>query len=259
MTGFRVIAWDLEVGEIPDFEKLLREPYYIPITCIAVCDGVNGQVETWPKSAQDAKEALTYEDLRPFLLNLVEMTLGKAGYYSVVFNGVNFDWKVLDLALQHFAHDDPRANDARGYLHRMALERTIDPAQIMVWHMGYSVSLAAMAEALGVPGKLEGTSGKDAPELWAQGEYDRVLQYVERDALCAYDVYEQLVITKHLPSWVNRHGKRTSAKWDGFWTCRVDDEERMMTVQDTLDYRIPEVSNPFRRRQDIIGWLTDQT
>jgi hypothetical protein len=80
----------------------------------------------------------------------------------------------------------------------------------MMFHVfcdrGYPVKLDKAAQALGIPGKPEGMSGLLAPQLWAQGRYQEVLDYVAQDVRIALQI-ARVCEQRRRFQWTTQRGK----------------------------------------------------
>jgi len=99
---------------------------------------------------------------------------------------------------------------------------------------------------MGLSGKTEGVTGARAPELWAAGEYDKVLEYVGQDVRCTLDVALAVEKSSAL-NWTSRAGKTTSVavpKW--------------LTAKEALQLPEPDTSwmNDPWQRSKFTGWAT---
>ncbi len=70
---------------------------------------------------------------------------------------------------------------------------------------GFRISLDAASHGMKLPGKLAGTSGKDAPKLWANGQWQRVVDYVTRDVHALIQLVTACE-TNRCVRWVTRSG-----------------------------------------------------
>lgn len=126
-----------------------------------------------------------------YLQVLVEM-----GYTLLTWNGLAFDFAVL--AEESDMHDACRV---------LAINH-VDAMFHVLCAKGFPISLSAVAAGLDIPGKVEGMSGSRAPELWADGAYQEVIDY------CAQDVRVTLTIARACESlgavpWITKKGARS--------------------------------------------------
>ncbi len=100
---------------------------------------------------------------------------------------------------------------------------------------------------MGIKGKPAGMTGQLAPQLWIQGRYQEVLDYVAQDVRIALQI-AQACETSRSFKWSTRRGTTGFMPLDGGW----------LSVRDAL--RLPEpdtswMSNPLLRRT-FTEWLT---
>ena len=170
------IALDIEIAKIfqGDFSTWKN---HRPLGIICAATLVDGQEPYlwYSRSTNGAiAEKMCLTDLTNLVSYLQKSTAN--GWKIITWNGLGFDFDVIaeesgcweacaDLALNH-----------------------ID----MMFHVfclkGYPVALDKVAKRMGLPGKLEGMSGEEAPILWQQGQYQKVLHYVAQDARTTMDV-----------------------------------------------------------------------
>jgi hypothetical protein len=89
-------------------------------------------------------------------------------------------------------------------------------------------------------------SGSKAPQLWAQGHFQEVLEYVAQDARITMQI-AQTGEQRRRFEWITRRGTKSSMPLTNGW----------LTVRESL--RLPEpdtswMSAPLSRR-DFTGWL----
>jgi hypothetical protein len=154
------------------------------------------------------------------------------GHTVVTWNGTGFDFRVL----------------AKASGERVAcVELAWSHVDLMFWlhcRKGFSVSLASAAKAIG-SGKSEGLSGADIPKLWAQREYDRVLEYVAQDARVTGEVYTW-ALDRSVLSWTNARGGQSSLRG------------RPLVVREAHRLPLPDTSwmrGPPWPRERFVGWM----
>jgi hypothetical protein len=108
------------------------------------------------------------------------------------------------------------------------------------------LSLDAAAKGMRLGGKIEGMTGLLAPELWARGEYDQVLQYVEQDARCTLELAEACE-QNHRLRWISSRGKPRDMPLPKGW----------LSIDEALKLPLPDTSwmtNPMKRER-FTKWL----
>jgi hypothetical protein len=226
----KYVLWDLET-------ELIKGPLdldlQIPgITIGATLTGDN-DLKLWYE--QDMEGQATGENLSPArATELVQYldSLAKEGHTIVTWNGAGFDFRVLAEASGRVLE---------------CISLAWDHVDMMFWfhcQKGFSIKLDSAAQAVG-SGKTAGMSGADAPKLWADGQYERVQQYVAQDVRAAAAVYEGAVQGRAL-SWITSRGRRSSVRG------------RLLSVRDALKLPAPDTSWMTRTpwpREKFVGWM----
>ena len=104
--------------------------------------------------------------------------------------------------------------------------------------------LAKAAEVAG-SGKTAGMSGPDAPRLWAEGQYEQVLQYVAQDVQATATVY-QAALQQQGVRWRTGNGRVSRAAG------------KLLAVRDAFKLPQPDTSWMSRRpwpRTKFVGWM----
>ncbi len=175
------------------------------------------------------------EELRAFCIKLGELHYIEE-YEIVTWNGLQFDFLVMAL-------EDP--NNAQTYA-KMAM-RHIDPMFFILCSKGWPVGLQTVAKGLRLPGKTEGISGADAPDLWLRGSDEdrkKVLEYVGQDAKTTVDIVEVANRTTGL-YWFSKSGRPQKLQIG-----------RIPTVKECLEIPVPDTSWMDRplKREDFYAW-----
>lgn len=212
------IAFDLEIAkELPEGETDWKAHRPFGITCAAAASS-DGNLWNW--WAHDAMGKFAPRMSKSQCYQLVEDLQWLSDEYRVLtWNGLGFDFDVLDEESQH----------RQGYCKELALKH-ID----MMFHFhcskGFPLGLDAAAKGMGLPGKPVGMTGAIAPELWAKGEYHRVLDYVSWDVKNTLAVAEAVDAAGRL-DWTARSGRPNS------WEC-----PKWLTVKEALELPEPDTS-----------------
>jgi hypothetical protein len=156
------------------------------------------------------------------------------GYTLLTWNGLGFDLDVLAEEV-----------DAYQQCRTLALNH-VDMMFHVFCDRGFPVALDKAAHGLGIPGKPAGMSGVLAPQLWAQGRYQEVIDYVSQDVRIALQIAVMCEGRRRF-DWITRRGTTSSMELPRGW----------LSVQDAL--RLPEpdtswMNNPIPRK-DFIRWL----
>lgn len=198
------LSFDLEISkDLPGDFNRWKQYRPLGISCAAILfSGYEPQL--WYSQDQDGtvQAKMTQQDLWKLVKVLIEAV--KNGWTIVSWNGLGFDFDVLaeeseewelcrDLAINH-----------------------ID----MMFHFfclqGYPLGLDKAASGLGLHGKLAGVSGEDAPILWAQGDYQKVLDYIAQDVRTTLDVAKKVDQLGYI-SWVSRRGINQQVRFPSGW------------------------------------------
>jgi len=195
----RFVSFDLEIAkQLPSQEQNLLKHRPLGITCAATAESGCQQARTWfsreadgnPSSQMSRTDSIA---LVQYLLERVE-----AGDSIVTWNGVKFDFIVLA--------DESGLDDECRALARAHID--------MMFHFfcikGFPVSLEKTAIGMNVTPKSKVISGAMAPQLWAEGKCDEILEYVSQDAMTTLQLAEACD-KKHKLSWITGKGTKSTA------------------------------------------------
>jgi hypothetical protein len=231
----KYLAFDIETAADipgPDFNWRPHRP--IGITCAAIVASDIPQPIVWHGKTDAGKPAprMSPDEAREVVQALVAKVA--EGYTIVTWNGLGFDFDVL-------AEESGAAEPCR----ELALGH-VDMMFHIFCEKGFPVSLEKAATAMGVAGKLEGLSGWQAPRFWAQGEHQKVLDYVAQDVRVALQVVHAAE-SKSSFSWKTQKGTVSSLPLKRGW----------LAVRDALKLPEPDtswMSDPIPRKS-FAGWL----
>jgi hypothetical protein len=201
------------------------------ITCAAAASPDGG---LWNWHAQSKEGAFAPSMLKEQCQHIVKMLLALSAdrYTLLTWNGLGFDFDIL-------------AEESGMYKECKALAlNQIDMMFHFLCSNGFPLGLDAAAKGMGLPGKPKGMTGAKAPELWANGEYHRVLDYVSWDVKNTLAVAEAVDNAGRL-NWTSRSG------WPNTWDC-----PRWLTVKEAVDLPEPDTSwmdYPWPRSK-FFGW-----
>ena len=156
------------------------------------------------------------------------------GYTLLTWNGAGFDFDIL-------------AEEADAYPACQVLARDhVDMMFQVLCERGFPIGIDNAAKAMEITGKPEGMSGALAPQLWADGKFQTVLDYVVQDVRMALQVAEHAE-RAHALRWMTRRGQSRTFNLPDGW----------LTVGDA--YTLPEpdtswMTNPLNRN-DIVQWM----
>jgi hypothetical protein len=142
-----------------------------------------------------------------------------AGFTIVTWNGLAFDFDIL-------SEESALIADCK----KLALDH-VD----MMFHVfcikGFPVGLDYAAQGCGVKGKPAGMSGIKAPQMWQQGEYQSVLDYVAQDVRTTLQL-ASLCEQRRSLRWFTRKGTRADCPLPSGW----------LAVEQALGLPSPDIS-----------------
>lgn len=234
-----IISFDLEISNpIPEGCKDWREHSPLGISCAMLYDGKDTRT-FW------AHEKLTREYAGELVDALIDYQ--KRGDTIVTVNGCSFDFNVL-------AEESGRFGDCA----ELAWNHC-DLMLLATFQKGWMVGLDSMLAGHRLQSKqhvvklsdgtvIENMNGAMAPELWARGERDAVLEYLRGDVVRTYELAEQVSVCGML-KFVSRTGKLhcvTAAK--------------LHAVREMMGFPEPDVSwmDSPPTRESFVAWMGDK-
>ena len=201
----RYLAFDVEIAKLlPEDATDIKAYRPLGICCAATLGDGDQNARRWCTSEPDGRPSkrMSQADLSQLVDCLRDQVA--AGYTIVSWNGLGFDFDIL-------AEESGRLDDCK----RLAVDH-VD----MMFHVfcikGFAVALESAAQGIGSPGKLDGMHASMAPQLWAQGQTDKVLEYVERD--CAVTLAVALTNERQgFFAWLTRRGSRSRLELPQGW------------------------------------------
>lgn len=238
MQKTNYVAFDLEITKpIPGDFSQWENHRPLGITCASLTyDGYQPQL--WYSMVWEGQYApkMTRTDLQKLVSSMLEAV--DTGWKIVTWNGLGFDFNVL-------AEESGMLEDCR----LLALNH-IDLMFHFFCQMGYPLALEKAARGLGLPGKLDGVSGEDAPFLWQMGSHQTVLNYVAQDTITVLEIAKLVQKRKFLP-WISNQGKPQRANFPYGW----------LPVNQAFSLPWPEtywMTDPLQR-EEFITWIVDPT
>jgi hypothetical protein len=234
----KLASFDLEIAAVvpPDVKDWAELPD-LGISCAAVAFSDRDDVRFW--SAEPRLSATGAADL----VRDLQAIVGE-GYRLVTWNGCAFDFRIL-------AQESGLVADAG----RLALDH-VDLMLMVTFSQGHYLGLHKALLGAGLTGKLkqvrlsdgnvlEDMDGSKAPLLWAQGEHDAVLAYLEQD------VVQQLALAgvvaqRRAIQWTSNRGAAQVARFSG-----------LLSVQECFALPEPDtswMSDP-PTRQQFVDWM----
>ena len=235
MTPDTLIALDLEtIKPFPPGERWQdHRPLGIACAATAARQGSTSWYARHPDGHPD--ERMNAEDASRLVDFLMDAHRGQNTI--VTWNGMGFDWQVL-------AEESGRTEDCR-----TLARHHVD----MMYHLfaikGFPLGLAAAAAGMKVGGKTEGVSGVNAPEMWAAGKRQEVIDYCIHDATLTLEIAIACQSQRGL-DWIARSGRPNSLPLPSGWLTVA--EAALLPFPDT-DW----MDNPISRSA-FDGWLADQ-
>lgn len=202
------VAWDIEIAAIvPEGETDWKAHRPLGITCGAFAWMVDDAIhtETMCGIMEDGEPARCMEadECRQMVEKLRRFV--EDGYTILTHNGLGFDFDIL--AEESGLHDE---------CVDLTLNHHVDTMLHFLCLQGYPVGLDTAAKGMRVSGKTEGMDGAKAPVMWANGEYDAVLEYVEQDCITTLEM--ALAVEKHgYLQWTSKRGRLMRCPIRGGW------------------------------------------
>ncbi len=228
-------AFDIETAaDVPESAGSWTSYRPLGITCAAVFLDDASEATVWHGKNADGTPAARMS--QPEAQQLVKQLekLVDDGYTLLTWNGLGFDFDIL-----------AEESDAVAECGKLAVEH-VDMMFHVFCDRGFPVALNKAAEALKIQGKPEGMSGYLAPRLWADGEHDKVLDYVAEDVRIARDIAKACE-TRRRFQWITGRGKPSSMPLPNGW----------LTVAEAMKLPEPDtswMSRPIPRRR-FTDWL----
>ena len=210
----RFLAFDLETAtDVPgdDFDWKPHRP--LGITCAATFSTACAAPRVWygGQTGGTPGPRMNRDEVAALVRFLIDQSA--AGLTIVAWNGLGFDFDVL-------SEESGLPAECR----RLALTQ-VD----MMFHLfcikGFPVGLDKAARGTGIEGKPAGMSGIRAPQLWKQGEHDKVLDYVAQDVRTTLNLAVECQRRRVL-RWITQKGKPADCPLPSGWLS-VEDAQRL--------------------------------
>lgn len=228
----KYLAFDIEIAkEIPEGETDWKAHRPLGITCAAAASSDGGLWNWWANDRGKFTGKMSKHECVVMLLGLEALI--EEGHTILTWNGLGFDFDIL--AEESGLHEDCA---------EIALAH-VDMMFHFLCSKGFALGLDAASKGMGLPGKPEGMDGAIAPQLWANGEYHRVLDYVSWDAKNTLGVAGAVDAADRL-DWTARSGRPNS------WPCK-----KWLTVREAME--LPETDTSWMKdpwpRSKFYGWI----
>lgn len=232
----RYLAFDIETAkDIPGEDFIWRPHRPLGISCAATLTSDLDQPVLWHGKMQNGSPAprMSRDDAQELVQYLVKMAT--EGYKILTWNGLGFDFDIL-----------AEESDAAAPCRECALGH-VDMMFHAFCFLGYPIALEKAAQGMGLPGKPAGMSGVKAPKLWAEGQFNKVLDYVAQDVRVTLQIAQACEQRGSL-QWITRKGTPSSMPLKSGW----------FSVKEALRLPMPDTSwmSASIPRRDFTAWLT---
>lgn len=174
------LSFDVEIADVFELrpgEDLNRyAPFHLSVAAVVEQDGTNRVFFSKDALGKPAAQ-MTRETASELLAFLMEKQ--RQGWRLFAWNGLSFDLRWIGY----------NAGDVEAAA-RLALE-LYDPMFQFFCQRGFPVSLAAVAEAMGISQKKL-MHAAEAPRQWRQGNHQRVIEYVLGDCQITNQIVEAI-------------------------------------------------------------------
>lgn len=220
----KLLAFDIEIAkEIPEGETDWKEYRPFGITCAAAADE-DGNLWNW--WSHDAYGRFTPQMAKDEVMRMAVCLIDLSVNHTIItWNGLGFDFDIL-------AEESANPN-----LTPACKQLALDHIDLMFQFFctkGYPLGLDVACKGMGLPGKMDGIVGAKAPQLWAEGEYHKVLGYVSQDVKATVALAEA-IREKGAIYWISRAGHLNQCEF-----------AELMTVKEAMTLPQPDTS-----------WMTD--
>ena len=243
----KLLAFDIETSEQAQDDKI--SPITVASTVTSdgeehawfshPTDKTNGMIgkgtdETWANYSSDGKlSPLMSRDTAQAMLEYMSQKV-EQGYSLCAWNGAGFDLKMIG----HLADNVELAGQLTMNL--------IDPMYQVLTIKGYPVGLAAVQKGLGIA-QEKSMAGKDAPDAWGNGEYQKVIGYVIGDSQITLQIVLAIAKANGM-KWTSKTGKPcvlSLSKLKTIAECLLDPEPNNSWMDNPID------------RNKILAWIPE--
>lgn len=232
----KFLSFDIEIAmTIPEGIEDWSTLHPMGITCAATWASDEDSARVWcgrDRLWGDFAPQMSVEELSRLVNYLSVMSI--SGYKIVTLNGAGFDFREL-------AESSQRHIDCK----RLSWDH-YDIFYTLFCKLGYAPGLNAVAQGMGCGSKTQDVDGARAPELWAAGQYGKVLEYVANDAKLTLDV-AQAVADAGEVRWTSKAGNPQAVNVDRWLTVK---ESSLLELPDNNSW----MSKPWTRDK-FVGWM----
>lgn len=231
----KYLAFDMETArDFPGSFANWKRHRPLGISCAAGLPSDASRPILWHGKQQDGTPAkqMSAAEAKSVVKQLAQWVA--EGYTLLTWNGLGFDFDVL-------------AEESGAWRECQELARGhVDMMFHVFCDRGFPVALDNAAAALDIEGKPAGMSGVLAPRLWAEGQYDRVLDYVAHDVRITMQVAQKCEQSR-LFKWRTQKGSVSSMPLSRGW----------LTVEEAIKLPEPDTSwmTSAIPRKQFTGWL----
>lgn len=231
----KYLAFDIETAKsVPGTDFNWKKHRPLGISCIASHSIDCADPKVWYSKTVAGLPApqMSHADVVEFIRHLANCE--REGFTLLSWNGLAFDF---DILAEESGEPDTCGRLARAH---------VDMMFHIVCEKGFPIALRNAASGLGLPGKLAGVEGIDAPVLWANGKFDTVLEYVAQDVRTTLAIALESEKQKSF-AWTTRKGTVSSMPLPSGW----------LSVESALKLPLPDtswMSDPPSRKY-FTAWL----
>ena len=235
----KYLAFDIETASVTPDEEAWLDHRPLGISCYALAWHGAQAVETingyGKNDAGMPQPQMSRDECVALVATLQEHV--RQGYTLLTWNGLGFDFDILaEESGMHAACCELARAHVDMMFHFFCLK-------------GYPLGLDTAAKGMGLAGKPEGMDGAQAPLLWQQADYEKVLDYVTQDVITTLEVAEAIAARGQI-RWRTRAGKPSRVAIP-IW----------LTVNEALKLPVPDNSwmrEPMTRAR-FTGWMEQAT
>jgi hypothetical protein len=202
----RFLAFDIETAAVLSEEQFQNRERHRPlgITCVAAQASDATEPTVWDarQAGGGTSERMTSAQLAEFVEYLRRMSA--QGYTLLTWNGTGFDWDIL-----------AEGSGCLATCRELATNH-VDMMFHVFCELGYPVALEKAAQGHGIAGKPQGMAGFLAPQMWAQGRHQQVIDYVAQDVRITLEVAHASEARRSF-RWMTRKGTKSSMPLPNGW------------------------------------------
>jgi hypothetical protein len=230
------LAFDIETAKVVPGEDFDWRPHRpLGISCAATLASHSDQPLLWYGKTPDGlpEKQMSQQDAQGLVQYLSKIVAD--GFRILTWNGLGFDFDIL-------AEESGAAASCKEF----ALSH-VDMMFHVFCVLGHPVGLEKAVRGMGLPGKQSGMSGFEAPQLWAEGHFEQVLEYVAQDARATMEIARTCAQRRSF-AWITGKGANRSMRLTNGW----------LTVREALQLPEPDTSwmSTPPSRQDFTAWMS---